>query len=139
MGRIYFEKTENKLVEGDTKESPAKEYFQKVASLIPSEIIAAYLTIVGLIPLIGNKKIEFWFFYGSMGTCTLLTYWYMKKQTPKNPPYTPTANYVLSVIAFIIWAYATTGDKAPGLYYNSAIASIVLILFSLISGLIPLR
>jgi hypothetical protein len=50
---------------------------------------------------------------------------------------------ILSTIAFIFWAYATTGSTlsdtiAPGIY-DPAISSFLLVAFSLVSGQVPLN
>lgn len=53
MSRLYYDKpaTSTGLMRG--KGAATKEYLEKVAKLIPSEIVAGYMTIIGVVPSIG--------------------------------------------------------------------------------------
>lgn len=137
MGRLYYDsdgKARLQSGEGDTK---TKEYFEKIAKLIPSEIIAAYMAIIGLIPLIKNNSLHEPFYYGTFLVLLILTPLYFIKVADKKKP--KTIHVILSSLAFIVWAYCISGATIVPNYFDSAISSIILIVFTLISGLIPLE
>ena len=143
MSRLYYDKKTDpqtqKGVAPPTNTSNGKEYLEKVAKIVPSEIIAGYLALVGLVPSIGlGESVEKGFYYGIFILCVILTPIYFKAQSDKTKP-TPTIHIILSTVAFVIWAYSTTGDKIVHDFFNAAIASIVLAAFSLITGKIPLN
>ena len=73
MSRLYYEKSATAAELSKGRLEDKKEYLEKVAKLIPSEIIAAYITVVGLIPLIGKESLHSWFFGGIFLLCFILT------------------------------------------------------------------
>jgi hypothetical protein len=136
MSRLYYDKptTNSRMMSG--QEDSYKEYGEKVAKLIPSEIIAFYLTAVGLVPLIRFEPAHPFFFGGIFFFCLIITPFYLNIQADKNKP--KTIHIILSTFAFILWAYATSGQVVVPMIYDPAIASIALGAFSLVSGKIPL-
>ena len=138
MPRLYYEKRKvMSQASDDTDESVTKMYVEKITLLIPSEIIAAYLAVVGLIPSI--QGVELTTFYQIIFLLFLvLTTWYIYMVREKKEA-TPIPHMIISTIAFIVWGFATTGDKVFPHFHQPAIASIILIVFTLISGKIPLR
>lgn len=143
MARLYYDKTkEPALFSKETvqESDPTKEYLEKVAKIIPSEIIAAYLAMIGLAPLVEFDKfpnIDRYLYYGIFLLCLVSTVWYMDFQALKGKP--KTVHIILSLLSFIFWAYSTTGEKLLPDLYNAALASILLIAFSLLSGRINLE
>ena len=137
MSRLYYEPKQKKGI--NPVEPPQsnnnQEYFEKIAKLIPAEIIAAYIAIVGLIPAINDPKTELIvlavvFALGVVGTPI-----YLRSMAEKGQPIK--MHLVLSTIAFVVWGYSISGYLIPEIH-NAAIASIILIVFSVISGRIPL-
>ena len=158
MSRLYYEKTTEVPVPtssvtksrsiGTSRSAPPAEaaapardtgggYLEKIAKLIPSEIIAAYLAMIGFVPLIkivGNRQVIVW---GIFGLCLILTPLYLNRLADKGQP--KINHLVLSTIAFIVWAYVTTGSTLVPDYYDAALGSILLIGFSLVSVMVPLN
>lgn len=111
-------------------------YLDRVAKYVPTEIVAGYIALNGAATGLPGT----WQFPGLGGIfliCLILTpvylYYAAKPGQPKRLQIT------ISVIAFVIWAYAVGG--ASGFFganalnwHNAALASILLVLFSLISG-----
>jgi hypothetical protein len=114
-----------------------KSYLEKVAKLVPSEVIIGFLTIVGFIPLIRFSSLQMWFLWGAFLLGLMLTPIYLNFQAEKGKP--KKLHLGISTIAFMAWAYATSGEKMIPQLYDPAIGSIVLVVFSLISGAVPLR
>ena len=139
MSRLYYS-PENFEGADDIKNVPnpsAKEYLEKVAKLIPAEIIATYLSIIGFVPLIKNASLHEGFYWGAFIFCAVLTPVYFYWQAEKDKP--NLIHIILSSISFILWAYATIGDKIIPFYFDSAIASIAIIVFSFSTAFISLK
>jgi hypothetical protein len=114
----------------------AMRYLEKVAKVVPSEIVAGYLTLVGFVPLIRQATIRPWVYAAAFAICVILTPLYMNAQADKAKP--KRRHLILSTVAFIVWAYAVSGNAVAAPLYDPAVASILLVVFSLISGAIPL-
>jgi hypothetical protein len=117
--------------------SRSKEYLEKVAKIIPAEIIAGYLALIGFVNGIKNEDLHQDFYYGSFFLCLLLTPIYLYFQADKSKP--KAIHIILSTISFIVWAYSISGEKVVPDFFDSAIASMVLVVYSLITGTIPLK
>ncbi|MGV7107154.1 hypothetical protein [Flavobacterium sp. U410] len=143
MGRLYYEKQQNpmqpKAFAGEGK--GFNEYLDKVARLVPSEIIAGYLTMVGLVGAVKNTQAQNIITWIVFTIGLILTPYYLNKVAEGDKP--KRNHLILSTIAFLVWAYVTTGKQlsetiSPNIF-DQAIASIILVAFSLISAIIPLN
>ena len=138
MARLYYPRAAASLVAGD--EAPAKEYLEKVAKLIPSEIVAVYLAGVGIIPAIANASVQAYVFWLFLALCTLMTpvylYRFMRDRT--KPKSISRRHALISTAAFLFWAYAVSAGVLPSGWHDGAISSLLLLTFSLVSGAIPL-
>jgi len=138
MGRLYYEKKNGPYAKAiDGNQQNFNTYLEKVSKLIPSEIIAGYLTMIGFVESIKilDKGVVAWVIFAAG---LILTPFYLNNVAEADKP--KKNHLILSTVAFLVWAYVTTGAilfSTTGIY-DSAIASITLVLFSLISGLIPL-
>lgn len=114
------------------------DYLEKVSRLIPAEVLAGYLAMMGFVGSINGaetQKIANWIIFGA---CLVLTPLYLNNVAVPNRP--KRNHLIVSTVAFVVWAYVTTGAQLLGPeLFSQAIASIVLIMFSLISALIPLN
>ena len=137
--QVFSDREFNSPVPGGAARSggSTNSFLEKVAKLVPSEIIAGYLAMMGFVPQIEGdaQSIAGW---GIYGLCQVLTPVYLNTQAEAGKP--KLIHLLLSTIAFAIWAYVTTGDKLlPEGYYQAAIGSIVLVAFSLVSAIVPLN
>ncbi|MDN5215123.1 hypothetical protein QQ020_23785 [Fulvivirgaceae bacterium BMA12] len=140
MSRLFYEaeKSSNKFKSGsENGHKRAKLGLEKIASLVPAEIIATYLTILGFISDNWDFQTREIVTSICIAICTILTPIYLRKMSTPGKPIK--VHLIMSTIAFLIWAYATSGDRFPLVEYESSIASIILVLFTLISGAIPLN
>ncbi|KQC31338.1 hypothetical protein [Flagellimonas eckloniae] len=156
MSRLFYETqrttSDDDEVFGDAQaaaspppkgERGARSYLEKVSKLIPAELVAGYLTIFGLIPTMasgdndtgGDINLYYWFI-GSYILFQVFTPIYIYLQREANRPWVVHA--VLSFLAFAVWAFATTGKELVE-WYNAGMASIFLVVFSLISGVVKLN
>lgn len=144
MGRLYYEK---QILPVGEKETPVKsenrfnDYLNKVATLIPSEVLAGYLTMIGFVGAITNTHIKVYIAWTIFAVGFILTPIYLNHVADENKP--KRNHLILSTVAFIVWAYVTTGKQLLDFFstslFDQAIASIILVLFSLISAIIPLN
>ena len=143
MARLYYEKQPTPLLESDVpvEEKKATDYLEKVALLVPSEVIAGYLTMMGLTSAVSSmqaRNITIWIV---LLAGLILTPIYLNKVADKNKP--KRNHIILSTIAFIVWAFATTGNQIFQSFnlgeFDPALASISLVLFTLVSGAVPLN
>ena len=137
MSRLYYPKSDTAA---DFTADPVKtlqEYGEQVAKLVPSEVVAGYLTCVGLV----DKLRESWRnpgFAAVFVLCLVLTPVYLNKVAD---PGKPRRNHlIVSSIAFVVWAYSVSGKLVLGdSWYDPALASLLLIVFTLISAVVPLN
>ena len=117
------------------------DYRSRIIKLIPAEIIAAYLTLKGLIESAASstsvKEIIYWIVFLVL---LVLTPIYYKKITKV----VSGKQLFITTCAFILWVYSVGGPMADwfverGIFTESdqsLIASVLLILFTLISPLL---
>lgn len=143
MERLYYETkivTKGAVPEGTTPKKDFNDYLTKVSMLVPAEVIAGYLTMFGLVGAIKNSGLQIVFYWVVFAAGLFLTPYYMSRVATADKP--KQKHIIVSTIAFIIWAYVTTGQTlsntiAPNIY-DQAIASILLVLFSLFSATVTL-
>ncbi len=141
MNRLYYEKSEIKLMndldEGGS--SSTQSYLAKVSSIVPSEIIAGYLAMIGFLEKNQDSSLVLHqgLLKGIFIFCLILTPIYFYYQAVKTRP--KIIHIVLSTIAFCVWAFVTSGEKFDITFYNGEIASVILVGFSLVSGIIPMK
>lgn len=143
MGRLYYEKnydpTQPKAFAGESQ--GFSDYLDKVARLIPSEIIAGYLTMIGFVGSVKNIQVQNVIAWIVFAIGLILTPIYLNNVSEIDKP--KRNHLILSTVAFLVWAYVTTGERllqtiSPDIY-DQAVASIVLVAFSLVSAVIPLN
>jgi hypothetical protein len=110
------------------------DYLGRLVGYIPAEIIALYLTATGLVPSSTSVRqtVLWWIF----GLCTLLTpvALYFATWDPKKGPLY--LQVILATIAFPVWAFAIGGPFSSLSWYESWIASLILIFVTFGFGLI---
>jgi len=138
MSRLYYDIPANdaRFAGGNDRTEKTKEYLDKVSRLVPAEILAAYMAIIGLIPAIHNELLETISFILAFVGGIVGTPFYMSFMADENRP--KRIHIIVSTAAFILWAYIVSGHLIPN-YYNPAFGSILLIIFTAGSGKIPLN
>ena len=134
MSRLFYEDPDERpgfnLEDGGG--AAAKSYLEKVAKLVPSEIVAGYITALGFIT--AADSVILWVVFA---VCLFLTPAYLYYQSDEDKP--KIIHLIVSTFAFMFWAYAISGAKLVPAIYQPSYGSIALILFTLVSGIIPLR
>jgi len=113
---------------------PPDEYMTRTAKYIPAEIVAVYLTILGLLAVSSDVSPAFyWFIFGVLLILTVLYAW--KAASATGLP-APVAQVAVSTIAFAIWAFALGKPFTFFDWYTPLYASVLLILYTLIPPLL---
>ena len=144
MARLYYAdatrlqklQDENALSSGQGS-AVAKDALEKMAKLIPSELIGLYLTFVGLVPLIKYEASRPWWYVAVFIFCWFMVIVYLNWQADKDKP--KKLKIFISWLAFPFWAYAVSGGSVIPSYYDAAVASILLFAFTTITGFLPLK
>jgi hypothetical protein len=112
----------------------------RIVRIMPAEVVAAYLAIGNLIPAINVGHLihaATWFSFVFFWLATPIILYLSGRTEQKRPS---TAHYVLSTIAFPIWAYNVSASvQLYGIPFNSGLAGILLILFMFVSGFVPIK
>jgi hypothetical protein len=99
-------------------------YQDKIVKLIPTEIVGAYMVLAGIIPA-SSAKVGTLVVSIALLILTPLYLWRISKVTN-------VVQLVVTTISFAVWVYSLGGPFAAWGIYQSYIASIVLILWTLI-------
>ena len=113
------------------------EWPQKIAKLIPTELVTAYGALSGAILVV---EMEAWrppLYLVSFVLCMILTPIYLRKADPNNLP--KRNHLIVSTIAFPVWAYLVSGNAVVPEHYDAGLATFIAIVFSLITGAIPMN
>lgn len=126
-------------------EAKIDNYFEKLMKYIPSEIVGAWIAIQGILAsgnqeaelVDSNQNISLWFILIFL---LILTFFYIKQQTYDENKKTAIKQIIISVIAFLIWAYAIGGEPFLSLeFYDSRYGAVLMILYTLTIPLVTLN
>ncbi|MBS2008314.1 MAG: hypothetical protein JST01_14800 [Cyanobacteria bacterium SZAS TMP-1] len=108
-------------------------YFEKLLRYIPADIVAAYLTIDGILRTqLHNPN---WLPWTVFGVLFFLTPFYVVFMKTDPPGFAPSKNFhwVASLFAFTIWVFALDGSFAQTFdWYSPIYGSILLVITTLI-------
>ena len=132
MSRRIVTKTLNSNLPGGELDT----YWDRVIKYIPSDIVAAWTVVTGLISTdhTAPQKPLLWIFFIIFILITFL--WVWKQTSERNKP--PAISQItVSTFSFLVWVFALGGPFATleG-FYRPLYGSLVLVAYSLIVGLI---
>ena len=104
----------------------------RVAKYIPGEILAGYVAMGAIISSMTPGSTTMITSWAVLGLGLVLTPVYLAGISEKSKP--KALHLVLSTIAFAVWSYALGGPFALSGIHNPQIGSILLIAFTLVSG-----
>lgn len=135
MSRLYYPpKTELRLASRPQNE--VAEIGEKVAKIIPGEIITAYTGLVALTYDVTIVVLRSWLFVASFLFCLVMTPIYLNRMAEAGRP--KRNHLIVSSVAFIVWAYFVSGRQVLPHWYDASLASILMLVFSVISAVVPL-
>jgi hypothetical protein len=134
MTRTIVRKKDEAMGEGESAPSDKKaEFLGKLANYIPAEITAAYLFVIGIINGVTDADpIILWISLIVLLIASPLYLLVVAKQEKKTPD---KAQIIISVPAFLIWAFAIGGPFVLFDWYNPAYGAV---LVGLATVIIPL-
>lgn len=136
MARFIVPAGQSSMGGGNAAQAGDQEdgYLDRVAKYIPAEILAAYVTLLNIAPTTHDKAaIRHGILTAALIACFVLTpaYFYLRAK----PPLPKRLQIVVSTIAFPVWSYALGGIWVDWKWHEPAIASALLIVFTLVAGL----
>lgn len=137
MSRLYYPPpAKSELSTGETSGVDTKQALEKVAKLIPSEVITAYTGLVSLFLNLKTPRSQSIGFGIAFILGVILTPVYLNNMAEAGKP--KRNHLIVSTFAFVVWAYFTSGRQVVPDLYDIIWATAALIIFTLISGAIPL-
>ena len=140
MSRLYYPITSTTEAAPGAVQNDAAGFLEKVAKMIPGEILAAYVTLVGIVPSMRNPGWRPYAYLVFFLICLVMTpvyLWMMRDQEGDNRGKPTRVQIIVSTLAFVVWAYAVSASSAIPDYYDPGIASAAMVLFTLFSGIVP--
>ena len=112
---------------------PNDSYFEKLIRYIPGDIVAAYLTLDGVLRSVTPDPR--WLPWAVFAVMFLLTPFYVVFMKTDPPGFAPSKNFhwMASLVAFTVYAFAIDGSFAHTFpWYNPVYGSVLLVLTTLI-------
>ena len=141
MSRRIIETT----LQASKTEAKVDNYLEKLMKYIPSEIVGAWIAIQGIFAN-GDREVEAVnssqniFLWVILAFLSILTFFYIKQQTYEESKKTAIKQIIVSVIAFLIWAYAIGGEPFLSLeFYDSRYGAVFMILYTVTIPLLVLN
>ena len=120
--------TASKLSSGTSYPATEDGYFDRLFKYIPAEIVAGYIFVLGIVKQLtdaGEIKLFQWLLFVVFCILTPLYLWRVQKVLK-------TQQHVISLLSFIVWAFALGGPFTLCTWYNSLYGSILLPVFTLL-------
>lgn len=110
-------------------------YFDKVVKYIPSDIVAAWVAVNALVKQSTTAPVNtiLWVAFGVGLILTALWTWKHTNESGKPPAY---KQIIISTVAFGVWVFALGSPFDTLSWYESMYASIALIVYTLVIGLV---
>jgi len=110
---------------------------EKIVKLIPAEVVAGYTVLVYFASHVTRESMHIWLFAVAFLAGLVATPIYLYRSADHQKPYK--TQIVMSTIAFVPWAYLTTGKQIIPQYYDIALAGFLVALVTLVNGCIPIK
>jgi hypothetical protein len=110
---------------------------EKIVKLIPAEVVAGYSALIYFASNVARESWHIWLFGIAFLAGLIATPTYLYFAANRQKPYV--AQMVISTIAFMPWAYLTTGKQIIPQYYDSAFAGFLVAIVTLVNGCIPIK
>jgi hypothetical protein len=114
-------------------------YAERITKYIPGEILAGYIAINGVLASVTDDQsgLRNWVYLGTFLLCLVLTPIYFSMMARSGGP--KRLQMILSTVAFVVWAYNLGGVFEVFRVYVPWLGSILLVVFSLVSGTLAPR
>ena len=137
MSRLYYPPPPPAgLAAGQSAPLDIKDLAKKIALIIPTELVTGYTALVNFSMNVRWVWLRPWCFLVSFLLCLVLTPYYLSKIADAGRP--KRNHLIISTIAFAVWAYFVSGQQVIPQFYDTGIASMLLVIFSLLTSAVPL-
>ena len=120
--------TTTKLPAGTTYPVTKDGYFDRLFKYIPAELVAGYIFVLGVVKQLTDTreiKVFQWLLFIAFCILTPLYLWRVQKVLKIQ-------QHVISLLSFVVWAFALGGPFALRSWYNPVYGSILLPVFTLL-------
>jgi hypothetical protein len=120
--------TTGKLPAGTTYPATEDGYFDRLFKYIPAELVAGYIFVLGVVKQLtdaGEIKVFQWLLFVVFCILTPLYLWRVQKVLKLQ-------QHIISLLSFIVWAFALGGPFALCSWYNPVYGAILLPVFTLV-------
>lgn len=124
--------TTAKLPAGTTYPLTRDGYFDRLFKYIPAELVAGYIFVLGVVKQLtdaGEIKVFQWILFFVFCILTPLYLWRVQKVLKIQ-------QHVISLLSFVVWAFALGGPFALCGWYNPVYGSILLPVFTLLVAIL---
>jgi len=124
--------TSSKIPSGTTYPATKDGYFDRLFKYIPAELVAGYIFVLGVVKQLtdsGEIKVFQWLLFVVFCILTPLYLWRVQKVLKLQ-------QHVISLLSFMVWAFALGGPFALCIWYNPVYGAILLPVFTLIVAII---
>jgi hypothetical protein len=105
------------------KGQPYDTYYSRLIKLIPSEIIAFYLAMDGIVSALPQKEILLWIIFG---IALVGSWFYLGKVANVSSP----LQKILTIVALAIWVFVFGGPFTQFSWYDASYGKMLLVLFT---------
>ena len=108
------------------------EYFDRLFKFIPSELVAGYIFVLGVVNQLtdaGEIRIFQWLLFIVFCILTPLYLWRVQKVLKVQ-------QHIISLLSFVVWVFALGGPFALSEWYNPVYGAILLPVFTLVVAII---
>jgi len=138
MARLYYPQIRRgTLAGGKDNGVDIGEASRKIAKLIPVEIVTAYAALVSASLIVKWETLRLPLVYACFFICWGLTPLYLNMVADPGKP--KRNQLIVGGLAFPIWAYLISGNQVVPKFYDPGLATILALLFSLVTALIPMN
>jgi hypothetical protein len=126
-------------LQGVTGSSPPDTYFDRIVKYVPADIVAAWTAATAAVA--GAKDLKptipadniLWVFFVFL---LIITPLWVNKQTHEPGKPRAVKQIIVATAAFVVWVFALGPPFSSLPYYNGLFGTLVIIAFTLVSGLI---
>jgi len=139
MSRLYYPPIAGSRLATGTANTKEKisDVLEKVAKIIPAELLTGYSGLISVCSDFHSATTRYVTYGISFLACWIATPIYLNKMADAGKP--RVIHLIQSTIAFAVWAYFTSAKQIIPQYFSTAGATFALLLFSVLSGAIPVR
>lgn len=103
-------------------------YLTRIITYIPTEIIAAYVAVSGIVKSLPDSQQFLWFSISAVALLLLTPLWILDAASQKSLQH-PVGQAVAATLAFAAWVFATGGpfNRFIHTWYHPAMGSLVLV------------